>query len=231
MDNQQNIAPQTQTQTDQNLNQPKQPQNKKKIIVVSLIAILILAAFGGLYYWQNSKNKNLQKQLDATKAQLEKQQTKTEVNDIPTTKAPVDPNYAGWAQVTNETLNPNQIALYKNGTATLSVYSKEPMMNLSSNAPGYCTLQNEAWTPSDRCNSSITESTVNGMNAYTAYGGALGRTKYLVVVQSNNQWFVFSDYLDYDPDPTKDSNVEINQDKAQLASSMEKLVAKVLPQN
>lgn len=209
----------------------KPKHSKKKVILASLGVVLILAAFGGLYYRQNSKNQQLQKELDAVKAQLNT--TPAVVEDNPAaTKALVEPNYNGWTKVTNEALQPNQTALYKNGTATLAIYSKNPVLNYSSNASAYCVLEGDTWvhkgSVSGDC-SSVTKTTVGGNMAYTVYGGALGRTKYLVAVERNSQWFVFSDYKDHDPGSF--SEADAKQHKDQLASTVDQLVSKTLPQN
>jgi len=208
----------------------KPKRSKKKVILISLVAVLILAAFGGLYYWQNSKNQQLQKELDAVKAQLNT--APAVVEDTPaTTKVPVEPNYTGWTKVTNEELQPNQTALYKSGTATLAVYSKNPILNYSSNAPAYCELEGDTWMHKGMAGdcSSVTKTTVGGNTAYTEYGGALGRIKYLVAAERNGQWFVFSDYKDHDPDSF--SEADAKQHKDQLAITVDQLVSKTLPQN
>ncbi|MDQ5972133.1 MAG: hypothetical protein QG553_292 [Patescibacteria group bacterium] len=89
MDNQQNIPQQTQVDQNTNLAQPQEPKRKnKKIVLVSLIVVLALVAFGGLYYWQNSKNQDLQKQLDASKAEVTKLQQQSKAEETTDTAAP-----------------------------------------------------------------------------------------------------------------------------------------------
>lgn len=79
MDNQQNTTQQAPISQNSNLGQP-QKSKKKKVALFSFLVALVLAAFGGLYYWQNSINQDLQSQLDASKAEIIKiQQSSPEV--------------------------------------------------------------------------------------------------------------------------------------------------------
>jgi hypothetical protein len=126
MDNQQNI---TQPDQNTNLSQPPQTHRKgKKIILAFGIALLILAAFGGLYYWQNSKNQDLQSQLNASKAEITKlqQSTTQPVSETPAA-APKTPTndeqiLAAVKSYCNATVDPDtkQALVLKVGTAGAS---------------------------------------------------------------------------------------------------------------
>lgn len=91
MDNQQNGSLPIETpQT----NSPSSKPNKKKVVLVLLAVVLFLASVGGVYYWQNSKNKDLQSQLDTTKtqlAELQKSSTQPTTTTTDTSKKTYDP--------------------------------------------------------------------------------------------------------------------------------------------
>jgi len=60
---------------------PVMPErSKKKVVFVALLTLAVLTAFGGMYYWQNSKNQQLQQKLDKTNSELRKLQ---EADDMP----------------------------------------------------------------------------------------------------------------------------------------------------
>lgn len=93
MDNQQNITQNNTPEFTQNpnLNRPKKFKSKKKILLVALLVLLVLAAFGSLYYWTNSKNQELQRQLDSANVEIKKlqaEESETKKPESPTDETP-----------------------------------------------------------------------------------------------------------------------------------------------
>lgn len=178
MDNQQNTPQSSLIDQYPNPEQSQQtpPKNKKKaIIIISLVVVSVLAAFGGLYYWQNSKNQDLQKQLDASKAEVMKlQQSSTEATtetSVPATTTTPATSDAGYLVI------PEYGVKVKLSDADKVTYIITGTPGGSGNTAGvqsYATINLKNNTQGSKCATvglSLTQRTSGGTKVGTSYYG------------------------------------------------------------
>lgn len=213
-----------------------------------LLLIVMVGLIGGVGYYVYSSQKKTNTALDnAAKSQGEPQKSekKEEVK-----KQTITVDYANWDKVAKPELSENETAQYKakNGNATLSVYSTNPIIFYSSNAPYYCKYENNQWVAYSGTNSSgaptvsytkeasntncdsVKKETIKDFTTYSRYGGAEARVSLSVAVENGDEWFVFKDYID-SPDIESLTEAKASKDKDTLHKNIESLISKTLVVN
>lgn len=184
-----------------------------------IVIVVTVVGFGGYTVLNNQRNKNTE--------EMETVQQKQEPTNSNQTQEITTVSYDTWTEADRQYENEDVVALYnsKTGTSSLRVYGENnPRLYYSSNAPVYCRLESGGWqhyqafsnsNPSeyvkdDTSNAceKIELAEINGLKAYTRYGGALGQIKYTAAIEVSGKWFVFSDHENYDAD--KETNSEIS---------------------
>ncbi len=207
-----------------------------------LVVVLVVAIFGLVSYQVWGRMNSEPKQ--ANNAQQE------QINDHEVTDLNV--SYEVWTEMNKEYEDEDVEVFYgsKEGTASLRVYGKNsPKIYYSSNAPVYCQYESKKWQhyhaleagggeytrddSSDACES-IEETEINGLTAFTRYGGASGQVRYVVAVENGNEWFVFSDFENYGHDREIDAEIsatEFEEINKRLLENLHGLVMKTFTES
>jgi prepilin-type N-terminal cleavage/methylation domain-containing protein len=212
--------------------------NQKGFSVIEILIVLVMAGLIGAVGWlvyDRQKNKTDNKDTNTPSTQQAEVQEQKE--------ATVTVDYSQWTRVTDEELTEYETASYKTkgGTGTLKVFSKEPVIRYSSNAPVYCKYEGGKWVhysaiesatntyqkdeSSGACNS-IKETDISGFTAHTRYGGALGQTTFTAVIENETEWFAFKDYKNHDNENITEAEAKAIENE--LLKSIQNLVAKTL---
>jgi type II secretory pathway pseudopilin PulG len=179
-----------------------------------IVLILCVVGFAGYTVWNNNQ--------DEVTTENNQQEVTKNVDDKLDNEAmrSYEIDYSSW--VARGLFDENASASYGStkDTSSLDVFTENsPRIFYSSNAPVYCQYESGEWNnystfsgdvytrddSTDACDK-IEQSSLNGLKTYTRFGGALGQIKYIVAVEVNDTWLVFSDTENYDADR------EINQE-------------------
>jgi type II secretory pathway pseudopilin PulG len=181
-------------------------------LVEGLLIVLIVSVvgFAGYTVWNNQQNNDNSNTATLNDAPNISQEELTEVQTV---------SLDEWVESTKESKNGEKYYYSKDGNANLVIYSQNPRIYYSSNAPVYCEFNGNQWAnysdfngqgyiidaSTDACDS-VKTIKVAEINGYERFGGALGQIRYIVAAEVDDKWYVFSESVNYNPDS------EINQE-------------------
>lgn len=218
----------------------KNHQNGAVDMMLALALLAVVAVGGFVLYRINAEEDQIAMNTTQQTNQTS-QQAKDKNEDEKTVQYEV--SYKTWTEADKQSEDEDVVALYKstNGTANLRVYGENnPRIYYSSNGPFYCRFESGDWQhyrgdyntsenkivytkSADGCED-VEKAEINGLDTYAKFGGALARTKYVVAVNVDSEWYVFDDYRDYDV--ADETNTEyMNNLKATLKGSVESLIS------
>jgi uncharacterized protein YxeA len=219
--------------------------NQKGMIDLMLIAVLVvLLAAGAFTMWRIQEADKTVTNTD------EKLSYSANENGIQSPETKYELDFSLWEKSGEEPDIEDVTSEYseKNGTGSLAIYKSNPRIWYSSNAPVYCRYEDGQWVHYSAIESGnndykadddeygacakIEESTDDsGLTYFSRFGGALGQTTYRSAVKVNDEWLIFSDYYNYEPDfnnnnSTSDEEFEkLNDD---LRESLEEKIEKTI---
>lgn len=206
-------------------------------LVEGMLILLVICAvgFGGWHVVKQNSSEDVEVETSQVEASVGSESS----DELEEQAESVVIDYSKWEEQSGNEIDGIESTEYghENASGSLIVYEENPIIFYSSNAPVYCRYENSSWvsysavgtnpiaysvdSSSDACES-IDSTEINGENAHTRFGGALGQTSYAAVIAANDQWLVFSDYINQDNVNLPEEEVDEIENK--LRDSVEQLV-------
>jgi len=220
--------------------------NQKGAIDMMLVAALVVVlVVGGFVLMRISNSDDTSSSKTANTASADNDAVTDEEEAEEESQEPSEPSVVigdGWKMDTEEELTGTNTEKYSqtDGTASLRVFSSNPEVFYSSNAPVKCVYENGAWVSyinrnsegyvedGEDCEARFTESDVEGVSVSYTPGGALGQYKYISVFNVGDSWYVVQDFVNTITNDGEDTAEEVQVKQDETISRVESLVQELI---